>query len=80
VTVTNNTAAAISGWTVKWTFTNGETINQIWNATQTTSGSTVTAKNVTYNGSVAARGTASFGFLGSGNAGSTVSGVSCTSP
>jgi predicted carbohydrate-binding protein with CBM5 and CBM33 domain len=80
VTVTNNTASALSGWTVTWTFTNGETVSQIWNATQTTSGSTVTAKNVSYNGAVAAHGSTTFGFLGSGTSGSSVSSVSCTSP
>ena len=80
MTVTNNTASALSSWTVTWTFTNGETVSQIWNATQTTSGSAVTAKNVSYNGSVPAQGSTTFGFLGTGSPGGTVSGLSCTSP
>jgi predicted carbohydrate-binding protein with CBM5 and CBM33 domain len=80
VTVANNSTSAISGWTVKWTFTSGETISQIWNATATTSGSTVTAKNVSYNGSIPANGNTNFGFLGGGGApASSVSGISCTS-
>jgi endoglucanase len=40
----------------------------------------VTAKNVSYNGALAAGGSTSFGFLGSGSPGASVSSVSCTSP
>ncbi len=79
VTVANKSSSPINGWTVNWTFTSGESISQVWNATQTTSGSTVTAKNVSWNGSVGANATASFGFLGSGVPASSVSGITCTS-
>ncbi|MBX6355527.1 MAG: cellulose binding domain-containing protein [Micromonosporaceae bacterium] len=65
VTLTNTSTAAIDGWTVVWTFPNGQQINQIWNATQTTSGSTVTARNVDYNRTIQPGGSVSFGFLGS---------------
>jgi mannan endo-1,4-beta-mannosidase len=60
-------SAAIAGWTVGWTYTNGQTVNNAWSATVTSSGATVTARNVNYNGTVGAGASASFGFLGSWN-------------
>ena len=47
-------SAAINGWTVTWTFANGQTVTQAWNATVTSSGSAVTARNVSYNGNLGA--------------------------
>jgi mannan endo-1,4-beta-mannosidase len=69
---------AITGWAVTWTFANGQTISQIWNATATGT-TTVTARNVGYNGSVPANGSTSFGFLGSWNGTNTApTSLSCT--
>nr|WP_246030305.1 cellulose binding domain-containing protein [Saccharothrix variisporea] len=68
VRVTAGTAP-ISGWTVNWTFANGERINNSWSATLTTSGSTVTARNVDYNGSLGAGAGTTFGFVATGTAG-----------
>jgi hypothetical protein len=54
-----------------------------WNATQTQSGSTVTARNETYNGPIAAGAAVSFGFLAgwtTSNAkptGFTLNGMAC---
>ncbi|WP_082403574.1 lytic polysaccharide monooxygenase auxiliary activity family 9 protein [Saccharothrix sp. NRRL B-16348] len=62
-------ATAISGWTVSWTFANGERINSSWSAAVTTNGSTVTARNAAYNGSVGAGSSTTFGFVASGTAG-----------
>ncbi|MFI7079543.1 CotH kinase family protein [Micromonospora sp. NPDC049903] len=56
---------AISGWTVTWTFAGGQTVSQAWNATVTSQGSAVTARNVSYNGTLAAGASTTFGFLGS---------------
>jgi mannan endo-1,4-beta-mannosidase len=70
--------AAISGWTVTWTYANGQTITQAWSATVTSSGSAVTARNVSYNGSLSAGATTNFGFLGSWNGTNAVPTVSCT--
>lgn len=76
VRVTAGTAA-INGWTVTWTFANGQTISQVWNATVTSSGSTVTARNVSFNGSLAAGTSATFGFLGSWTGNNSVPTLSC---
>ncbi|MEV0132085.1 CotH kinase family protein [Dactylosporangium sp. NPDC050688] len=56
--------AAIRGWTVTWTFPNGQTVGQAWGATVTAAGGAVTARNVSYNGTLGAGAATSFGFLG----------------
>jgi lysophospholipase L1-like esterase len=56
---------ALTGWTVTWQYADGQSVSQSWNATITTSGGTVNATNVDYNGAVAAGGTVHFGLLGS---------------
>ncbi|GAA2335668.1 cellulase family glycosylhydrolase [Dactylosporangium salmoneum] len=58
-------SAAITAWTVTWTFPNGQAVTQAWNATVTSSGSAVTARNVSYNGGLAAGASTNFGFLAS---------------
>jgi hypothetical protein len=77
VTVTAG-GSAINGWTVTWTLGSGQTITQIWNGTLTTSGSTATVKNVSYNGSLGAGTSTTFGFLANGTASTPA--LSCTSP
>jgi predicted carbohydrate-binding protein with CBM5 and CBM33 domain len=57
--------SAINGWTVTWTFANGQQVGSVWGATVTSSGSTVTARNVAYNGTLAAGASTTFGFVGS---------------
>ena len=71
-------SAAITGWTVTWTFANGQTVNQAWNATITSSGSNVTARNVSYNGNLGAGASTTFGFIGSWNGANTAPTLSCT--
>jgi cellulase/cellobiase CelA1 len=63
VKVTAGTAP-VKGWTVSWTFPNGQTISQLWNATHTQTGANVTVSNAAYNGSLAAGGSTTFGFIG----------------
>jgi cellulase/cellobiase CelA1 len=65
VTVTAG-SSPIKGWSVQWAFSNGEQLVQAWNATTTTTGSTVNARNVSWNGALAAGSSASFGYTGSG--------------
>src|SRR5215213_8150722 len=61
----NNLGDAVNGWQLTWSFGSGQQITQIWNATQTQSGSSVTATNVAYNASIASGGNTNFGFNGS---------------
>ena len=62
-----NIGDPLNGWSLRWSFTAGQTVAQIWNATSSQSGSQVTATNVSYNGSVATNVTVSFGFNGNWN-------------
>ncbi|MEV2201580.1 glycoside hydrolase family 6 protein [Streptomyces fradiae] len=61
VTVTN-TGDPVSGWTLEWSFGGNQQVTQHWNAGITQSGAAVTAKNVSWNGSLATGASASFGF------------------
>jgi mannan endo-1,4-beta-mannosidase len=71
-------SAAINGWTVTLTFADGQTVTQAWNATVTGTGPTVTARDVSHNGGLAAGAAATFGFLGSWNGTNGVPALSCT--
>ncbi|KAB1937257.1 beta-mannosidase, partial [Micromonospora sp. ALFpr18c] len=71
-------ASAITGWTARWTFANGQSVSQSWNATLTSSGAAVTARNVDYNGRLAAGASVSFGFIGGWTGSNTKPEVSCT--
>ncbi|MFF3846296.1 cellulose binding domain-containing protein [Streptomyces sp. NPDC002328] len=64
VRLTNTGTSAWTGWTLDWTFPNGQTISQLWNAQHTQTGSAVTARNIGWNGNVAAGSSVSFGFTG----------------
>ncbi|WP_322973200.1 glycoside hydrolase family 6 protein [Peterkaempfera griseoplana] len=64
VTVKNSGSAAISSWTLKWTFPGDQKITSAWNAQVSQSGSAVTAANASYNGTLAAGASTSFGFQG----------------
>jgi dienelactone hydrolase len=77
VTVTAG-GSAINGWTIQWTLSSGQTINQVWNGTLSTSGTSVSVRNVSYNGSLPAAGSTTFGFIG-GGAPSTPT-LTCASP
>ena len=54
IAVRNGSAAASSAWTVTFTFANGQQVSQSWNTTLTQAGAVVTARNVSYNGALAA--------------------------
>jgi xyloglucan-specific exo-beta-1,4-glucanase len=84
VTITNNSGAALSSWTLAWTFPGDQTITNLWNGNLSQSGISVTVSNKDYNGTIAANGgTVSFGFqlsYSGSNAkptGFTLNGTSC---
>ncbi len=84
VTITNTGTSPINGWTLTWTFANGQTITQLWNGSVTQSGSNVSVTNLSYNGTIAPGSNTNFGFNGSWNGtnaapGSyTLNGKACT--
>jgi cellulase/cellobiase CelA1 len=65
VQLSNTGSSAWNGWSLGWSFADGQRITQLWNAEYTQSGSAVTARNVGWNGGVAAGSSVSFGFTGS---------------
>ena len=52
--ITDNGTAAITGWTVTYTYAGNQTLSNGWNGNWTQSGKTVTVTNLSYNGSLAA--------------------------
>jgi endo-1,4-beta-xylanase len=82
VTVKNTGSTQITAWTVTFTLPAGHTITGWWNATLTVNGQTVTAKNVSYNGTLAPNASTSFGFQATRPTSDTAlpSGYACTTP
>jgi hypothetical protein len=78
VTVTAGTSG-LSSWNVSWTFPGNQKITNLWNASFSQSGQNVTARNLSYNGTLAAGASTTFGLTGSytGNNAAPAS-LSCT--
>ena len=57
---------AIGGWQVGMTFPAGQTVSQLWGGSATTTGSTSTVRNESWNGALAAGATTTFGFIAAG--------------
>ncbi len=70
--------AAIRGWTVNWTFANGQRVSQAWSATVTSNGAAASARNMDYNGNLAAGASTVFGFLASWSGTNSVPALTCT--
>ncbi|ROO61620.1 cellulose binding domain-containing protein [Micromonospora sp. Llam0] len=78
VRVTNTGSAGITGWTVTWTFPDGQRITQLWGGQHTQTGDDVTARNVSWNGDLGPGASTTLGFLADWTAGNRVpAGVSC---
>ncbi len=77
LTVTNSGTTLLTGWTAGFTFADtAETVTSSWDATVTQNGRQVTAGNASFDGSVAAGGSATFGVVVTGSD-STLSGLTC---
>ncbi|MCX4769780.1 glycoside hydrolase family 18 chitinase [Streptomyces sp. NBC_01285] len=81
-TVKNTGTTALSSWTIEWDFPSGTGVGSAWDATVTSSGNHWTAKNLSWNGSVAPGASVSFGFNGTGSGsgsatGCKLNGASC---
>ena len=61
VTVTAG-ASGLNGWRAGWTFPGNQKITGMWNASFSQSGESVTASNMSYNGTLAAGASTTFGF------------------
>jgi endoglucanase len=84
VTLTDTGSAAISPWTLTWTFPGDQKISSLWNASYTQSGENVTATPSSSNATLAAGASLTVGFTGtytSSNASPTafdVNGTACS--
>ena len=61
LTITNNGTAAVTGWTVTYSYAGNQTLSNGWNGAWTQSGNAVTVTNESYNGSLAAGATTTAG-------------------
>jgi cellulase/cellobiase CelA1 len=65
VDVTNIGSTPVNGWTVKWSFANGQVVNQLWNGKLTQSGAAVSVADQGYNKEIKPNATTGFGFTAS---------------
>lgn len=59
--------SAVNGWTLAWSFADGQKITDLWNGAAAQSGANVSVTNLSYNGAIPSGGSVSFGFNGSWN-------------
>lgn len=64
VTVTNTSQSTITGWQVGWTWPAGQTISEFWSSSITQNGSSVTATDLSWNGTLGPNQSTTFGFNG----------------
>lgn len=75
VRLTNTGSAAWNGWSLNWSFADGQKISQLWNGSPTQSGPAVTVRNTDWNGTVAAGSSVAFGFTATRSATNTAPAV-----
>jgi hypothetical protein len=64
VTVTNDGGTALDGWSVSFDVPDGETITQVWSGQLSQQGASATIANASYNATMSADASTTFGFLG----------------
>jgi acetylxylan esterase len=62
ISITNRGSSAVNGWTLAFTLPSGQTITSGWNATYSPTSGAVTARNVSYNGTIGPNQSVSIGF------------------
>jgi len=83
VTITN-LGDPVNGWNLRWSFTAGQTITQLWNGSFTQSAGQVVVTDAGYNAALATGAVTSFGFNGSWTTSNpapgsfSLNGVTCT--
>lgn len=84
ITIRNTGAAAVSNWKLGFTFTNGQTINNMWGGTPTQTGGSVSVIPASYTDTITAGGSVTLGFIANRGATNsapatfTLSGRTCT--
>mmetsp|Transcript_43580 Transcript_43580/g.70757 ORF Transcript_43580/g.70757 Transcript_43580/m.70757 type:complete len:397 (-) Transcript_43580:301-1491(-) len=62
--VTFTTTSALTQWTLVFSLPTGQSISSLWDGALSSSGQTITVRNLSYNGNVGANGGKTFGFNG----------------
>ncbi|MGI5507369.1 cellulose binding domain-containing protein [Lentzea sp. CA-135723] len=75
VSVRNTGSSSVDGWTLRWTFANGQSVTDMWNARARQSGAVVNALNADYNPHIAPGGEVVIGFNGATRAGNSAPGA-----
>ena len=78
--VANSGSTVVNGWTVHLTLASGQSIASLWNGVNTGTTGNVSVRNATYNGTLGANATTTFGYTATGSSTPTPSGITCTSP
>ncbi|WBB51235.1 cellulose binding domain-containing protein [Verrucosispora sp. WMMA2044] len=84
ITITNTGSSTINGWSLVFTLPGGQTITGGWNASYSPTSGQVTARNVSYNGTIAPNASVGIGFQAThtGNTAEpgsfTLNGAACT--
>jgi len=84
ISITNTGTSTINGWTLGFTLPSGQSITSGWNATYSPASGQVSARNVSYNGTLAPGTTVDIGFQAThtGNTAEptafTLNGIPCT--
>ncbi|WP_433200595.1 extracellular catalytic domain type 1 short-chain-length polyhydroxyalkanoate depolymerase [Dactylosporangium sp. CS-047395] len=84
ITITNTGSSAVNGWALTFTLPGGQAITSGWNAQYSPSSGAVTARNVSYNGTLAPGASTTIGFQAThtGNTGRpaafALNGAACT--
>jgi acetylxylan esterase len=83
ITIANSASSTINGWSLVFTLPAGQTITSGWNATYSPTSGQVTARNLSYNATIAPNGSTGIGFQAThtGNTGRpssfTLNGTAC---
>ncbi len=84
ITIRNTGTAAVSGWTLGFTFADGQTVSNMWGGTPTQSGGKVSVAPASYTSTISAGGSVTAGFIAAKGAQNTapaaftLNGTSCT--
>ncbi|WUI10416.1 cellulose-binding domain-containing protein [Micromonospora sp. NBC_00421] len=84
IAITNTGTSTIDGWTLAFTLPSGQSVTSAWNATISPTSGQVSARNVSYNGTLAPGATVEIGFQANhtGNTAEptafTLNGIPCT--
>ncbi|MPY45903.1 beta-mannosidase, partial [Streptomyces phyllanthi] len=84
IVIRNTGTTAVSGWTLAFTFANGQTITNMWGGTPTQDGGRVSVAPAAYTSTISAGGSVTVGFIGgrgttnTAPAAFTLNGAGCT--